>query len=280
MNTELPWFQDSLAHLIERASLDSLPHSLLVAGPKGIGKLVFAQSLAKKLLGQSHSQHPDYFELSPQEGKKNISVDQVRDLIQRLSQTPHQNGYKIAVIYPAETMNIAASNALLKTLEEPYGKTLLILCTHQESRLLPTISSRCQRIKLKIPSFDQAKSWLSAQLDEGDFDQALNLTENRPLAALALIQNERIDFYKESFKSLNDIIENKVNPITIAESWAKEDVEEVINLMQIFVRGNINIKKLFTINDKLTEAKRTLQTQSNPNKQLLLENLLTEFICN
>jgi len=285
MNSELPWFQESFAHLTERAKNNTLPHALLLAGAKGIGKLTFARSLAKAFLNTEHSHHPDFFELMPEEDKKNISVDQVRTLIQKLSQTAHQSGYKVAIIYPAEAMNIAASNALLKTLEEPQGKTVLILVSHQRHRLLPTIISRCQRIHFKPP-------------------------QPVVIPAEAGIQED-----------LNNVIEKKINPIKLAETWAKGDVETTINLMFVFVSdlirnamsddiktGSVSLSKnvrytdvkeaegrkpvsekdkralstehLFSTLSKITDAKRALQTQSNPNKQLLLENLLLELSWN
>lgn len=285
MTHTLTWFNDTLIQLSHRASNGTLPHALLIAGPKGIGKLEFSRLLAHTILGLKDSFHPDYSELSPEEDKKNISIDQVRSLIQQLSRTSHQGGYKIVVIYPAEAMNIAASNALLKTLEEPQGKTLVILCSHQPSRLLPTIISRCQRIKLTMPTRVEARGWLSQHCEDQELiEKALDITDNRPFSALEIIQNDNIKFYDDGFKHLSDVWKNKKNPIPIAEAWAKNDVEECINLMQMFVmqilKADGRVHRTFHLQDKITDAKRSLQTQSNPNKQLLLENLLMEFLWN
>lgn len=249
-------YQEYFEQLNKQFSNNTLPHALLLAAPKGAGKLEFARAVAKMVLSEfKNDLHPDYYELMPEEDKKNISVDQVRSLIFNLSQTANYNGYKVAVIYPAETLNIAASNALLKTLEEPLGKTLIILCAHQQSRLLPTIVSRCQRIPVKISS------------------ESIKLFDD--------------DFYKEGIAKLNDLVQKKINPIKLAETWAKEDVENITTLLYIFVSDHISqthretpIQSLYKVLDKITDAKRSLQTQSNPNKQLLLENLLLELSWN
>ncbi len=323
MTQELSWFNDTLSELCQRAAKASLPPALLIAGPKGIGKLVFARLFANKLLGLKDSFHPDYLELSPEEDKKNITVDQVRSLIHHLSQTAHGGGYKIVVIYPAESMNIAASNALLKTLEEPQGKTLIILCSHQPSRLVPTIISRCQRVKLQMPTRAEAEDFLNMHCEDGEMiKKTLDITGNRPLSALEIIQNDTIKFYEDCFDHLTEVVEHKKNPIALAEIWAKSDVEEYVNLMQVYLmkmiaspynekainsppqslrdssprKGEQNIpppfggrcpegaeggmSRIFLLLDKITEAKRSLQSQSNPNKQLLLENLLMEFTWN
>lgn len=289
MRQELTWFNDTLTQLIDRAVKSTLPSALLIAGPQGIGKLWLARTIAQRILGFNDTFHPDYLELSPEEDKKNISIDQVRHLIQHLSQTSHSNGYKIVVVYPAESMNLAASNALLKTLEEPQGKTLLILCTHQTSRLLPTIISRCQRIKIKMPTREEAFAWLNTQSSDPQLiNKCLDFTGNRPLLALEMIQNDRLAYYEDCFNQLSKLFEKRINPMTLAESWAKNDVEEIVTIMQIFLLKHLlifakeqqRLEKIFDILDNITLAKRSLQSQSNPNKQLLLENLLMEFIWN
>ena len=124
-----------------------LPHALLLAGPDSIGKLRFARSLAGFLLCESPSQlaacgqcrschfqidasNPDYREICPEEGKRQIGIDQVRSLQSFSAQHAHRNdGKKVVVIHPAEAMNVFTANALLKTLEEPSAGTILILLT-------------------------------------------------------------------------------------------------------------------------------------------------------
>ncbi|MDG4870023.1 DNA polymerase III subunit delta', partial [Guyparkeria sp. 1SP6A2] len=82
--------------------------------------------------------------MSPEEGKRQIRIDPIREVNRFVSQTAQQGGYRVIVVSPAEAMNIAAANALLKSLEEPGEKTLFILLSDVPSRTLPTIRSRCQ----------------------------------------------------------------------------------------------------------------------------------------
>lgn len=120
-----------------------------------------------------------------------IRVDEVRAAIEWAQQTPARGRGKVLVLYPAEAMNDAAANALLKTLEEPPGRLRLLLATADEAALLPTVRSRCQRVALHAPSAEAAAEWLVAQGLAGA-DVLLAAAGGRPLEALAL-QAEGLD---------------------------------------------------------------------------------------
>jgi DNA polymerase-3 subunit delta' len=106
-------------------------------------------------------QPPDNFVLEPEEADKPIKVDQVRELVAFVVQTAQLGGRKVVLIEPVEAMNVNASNALLKSLEEPSGDTVLLLVSHQPS-LLPTIKSRCQQVTCPQPSLAQSRpGWLA-----------------------------------------------------------------------------------------------------------------------
>src|SRR3990167_5981854 len=156
------------------------PHALLCLGPTGLGKVNFAKTLAMTLLcdiekpaacGQCRScllfqagNHPDFYELSPEAKSKSIKIDQVRELIAALSQTSSRPRGQVALIHPAELMNRACSNALLKTLEEPSGSVVILLVANQFGALPATIVSRCQRLVFTPPPIEQATLWLQQQL--------------------------------------------------------------------------------------------------------------------
>lgn len=114
-----------------------------------------------------------------------IRVDEVRSAIDWAQQTPSRGCGKVLVLYPAEAMNDASANALLKTLEEPPGRLRLLLATADEVALLPTVRSRCQRIALYPPAADVAAAWLAGQ-GLADADVLLAAAGGRPLEALAL----------------------------------------------------------------------------------------------
>ena len=193
--TALPWHVEDWARLQARRERDALPHALLLCGSAGLGKRVFAQRFVRGLLcaqpvggdacGQCRSclllaagTHPDLVELTyglRKDGtpRSEIVVDQVRDLSARLAMNSQFGGWQVACIDPADAMNPAAANALLKTLEEPSTHTLLILLADAPWRLPQTIRSRCQRVDFHPPAAEQALAWLRA---EGVDDGALALS--------------------------------------------------------------------------------------------------------
>jgi DNA polymerase-3 subunit delta' len=166
------------------------PHALLLTGEEGIGKRAFALYFAQYLLCENKQEHtpcgtcagcqwflegnhPDFKILSPQEddaaeeGKKRssqwITVESIRMLADFVYTGAHRRGNRVVLVYPAEALNIAAANALLKMLEEPPEGVIFILVSHHWQRLLPTIRSRCQRFSLPKPQVEEALSWLEGQ---------------------------------------------------------------------------------------------------------------------
>lgn len=198
------------------------PHALLITGRRGLGKRLLALHFARALLCESplesgeacgvclscgyvgQGTHPDLQLIEPvtydDEGNAtpvdSINVERVRELIAFTQLSPHRQRAKVGLIAPAEAMNGAAANALLKTLEEPPPGTFLLLVSHHPERLAATIVSRCQRLPAPEPDRAAAAAWL-AQNSIGDVEPGLVLAQagGAPLFALALagadIQRER-----------------------------------------------------------------------------------------
>jgi DNA polymerase-3 subunit delta' len=196
-----------------------LPHALLLHGPKGIGKREFAGHLAQWLLCEApgpdgacghckacgwfeQGGHPDYKLVEPaaesaaeeetgKKGGKYITIKEIRGLGDFLGLVSHQGGWRVVVIQPAELLNAAAANALLKTLEEPPANVLIVLIAHQPRRLPATVRSRCRKLAVALPDRDQARAWL---LDQGLAEQAATLDEvgGAPLLALECAEPERL----------------------------------------------------------------------------------------
>lgn len=153
-------------------------HALILSGPRGIGKATFAFRLAYHLLanprpsdGPTTLEEPDtastLFRLMAQGAhpsllhltrpaadrgagfKSAVTVDEIRRVGRFLSMTSHDGGYRVVIVDAADDMNRNAANALLKSLEEPPPRTLFVLVVHSIGRMLPTIRSRCQLLKLK-----------------------------------------------------------------------------------------------------------------------------------
>lgn len=160
-----------------------------------------------------------------------ISISQIRELDDLVYLSGHQSGYKTVLIYPAEAMNSAASNALLKKLEEPPEQVLFILVSHQPHRLLPTIRSRCQQIAMPVPDTDTAMEWLrqASNSDRPDKLQALlALSGYSPLAALVL--EERYETHR---KFIDDIRKaGQLDPIAVAEALQNQDLAVTVEWLQ------------------------------------------------
>ncbi len=115
---------------------------------------------------------------------KDIKIDQIRALADFMNISTHRQGLRVVVLYPAEALNSASSNALLKTLEEPPPGTVFLLASNSLDRLLPTILSRCRKFALPMPDNAAALLWLKQQ-GLADADAWLREQGGAPLAALA-----------------------------------------------------------------------------------------------
>ncbi len=132
---------------------------------------------------------------------KDIRIDQIRALADFMNISTHRQGKRIVLLYPAEALNAASANALLKTLEEPPPDTVFLLISNSLDRLLPTILSRCRKFTLSLPPFDQALAWLKAQ-GVGDADGWLAEQGGAPLAAQELAQTDTREIMEEFLRHL------------------------------------------------------------------------------
>ncbi|WP_313049006.1 DNA polymerase III subunit delta' [Pseudomonas soli] len=231
-----PWQQALWQQLAGRAQH---AHAYLLHGPQGIGKRALAERLMARLLcqqpqgrdacGQCKSclllkagSHPDNFVLEPEEADKPIKIDQVRELVSFVVQTAQQGGRKVVLIEPVEAMNINASNALLKSLEEPSGDTVLLLVSHQPSRLLPTIKSRCQQVACPQPSLEQSRAWLAGALegsDEQEREELLTLAAGSPLMAVSLQAQGVLEQRALVTEGVKKLLKQQQSPTQLAEAW-------------------------------------------------------------
>lgn len=185
---------------------DRLHHAWLLTGPRGVGKAAFAWRAARRLLGAAPAgaelasapddrvnrlivarAHPDLLvlERETEDGKprRNIPVDEARRLPEFFSKAPAVSAFRVAVIDAADDLNVNAANAVLKTLEEPPPRGVLLLVSHAPGRLLPTIRSRCRRLSFAPWTTEALEAWLRAR---GLDPTAAGSARGSPGRALAL----------------------------------------------------------------------------------------------
>lgn len=313
-----PWHQVHWRTLQQRIAAQRLPHALLFSGQAGLGKLDFARLLAHSLLceqvdakglycGQCNScrlfaaqTHPDFQPVQPESEGKDIVIAQIRELLDWQAKTPQYGRAKVVIIEPADRMNINAANALLKTLEEPADRALLILISDRPSSLLPTIRSRCQQLPFIAQPQAEVLPWLVGEL--GDENQArllLSISAGAPLRALKL---SKTDYLQRRAAFLDDfaaLLNGDKEPISLAAEWLKHALPELLTLLhswyidmaRLAVQGSaaqlehpdlrkylqalserVDLAEILRRQQQLQEALQRLF--GHPNPSLLLEELL------
>jgi DNA polymerase-3 subunit delta' len=326
-----PWHRESLARLL--AERERLPHALLVHGPEGIGKVEFARALAASVLCESprerlacgtcsschwfsQGNHPDYREVLPEaaaddeEGEAEadagraekakslvIKIDQIRAVGDFMALTTHRAGHRVLVLHPAEALQPASANALLKTLEEPPPHTLIVLVSDRPARLLPTLLSRCRRVGLPAPARAPALAWLREQGVERP-EAALDAAGGAPLMARDLAQPEEAELRRRLVSELSK--PGGADVLQFAATVDRARVERTIFWLQTWVHDLVRVRlagaarhhtehgaalqnrargadldALLELERELAEARRLAAHPLNP--RLLTEHLLLAY---
>jgi len=316
----LPWYEETQAKLVQLKTAEALAHSLLVGGPAGIGKVHLAKSLAFALLcrqagavacGHCSScrlvmagSHSDLRWVHPEDSQQ-IRIDQIRQLVSWANQTSQQGGLKVAIIEPAERMNLNAANALLKILEEPGLDTFFILVSAMPMGLLATIRSRCQQVSVSRPGQDQALVWLNRVLPDSPHSElvtALHLASGSPLSAHRSLLEGRSQVQMETLSLLTQLVNEQINPVFAATQaldktnpldiydllyWllseslrhylygsARPSLSPALEACIAVFSGAFSVKQLLLMKDQVISARRLLMATGNPNLLQLLESLL------
>ena len=196
-------FNQTKSALLKSYQTQKLHHAILLHGKKGIGKASFAAELAKEILGKS-ALYPDLLLIEKEVEKKEITVDKIRKIADFSNQTSAISADKFILIDSACELNKAASNALLKILEEPRPNNFLILISHNLNRVLPTIRSRCQIVKipdLSLRDFSEILHQNNLQFPPKDLQFLSEIFDNSPAEAITL-GLELTRFYELFLRSL------------------------------------------------------------------------------
>ena len=322
-NEVYPWQDDTWKALIKAVSHDRLAHAILMKGQKGLGKNTFAKQLAQSLFCSStdsegfacgqcedcllflSGNHPDFILLTPEEKSKSIKIAQVRGIVNFAHQTPQRNKSKVIIVTPAEVMNSAAANALLKTLEEPAKNTYIFLISESSARLLPTIRSRCYQLNFDVPDQSIAMQWLEGKGGQVKLEIALGLARGAPLEALAIVEEGSLESRGQCFNVWYNWQQRKNNMADIIKTWSEASMLfvidqyiswmlDVIKIKQSISTGlinqdfatqlnqiatKVNLNKIYDYYAELLKFRLWLQLpQVNLNEKMQLESLLIDWI--
>ncbi|TCB51396.1 DNA polymerase III subunit delta' [Acinetobacter sp. ANC 4779] len=315
-----PWQQTVWDTLTGR--FPKLGHGLLFYGKKGCGKEAFAQYfLAWVLCANRYANnvpcgecgsclwlksdtHPNYVHISTDEENKKqnakIKIEKIRDLLPFVQQTV--DGWRVIVIEPAEALNMSSANALLKTLEEPGDRVVIILLADHYLKLPATIRSRLQHFALDRISEAQADEYLAQYLPELNQTQKqllLNLSNQMPLQAMQLAEAEWLNKRQEFLNDWQKLVTQKNMPMAIATKWNKalsfSDFAQMFEYLLsdlICVKLNQQVKNpdldliglseqytlefLFTIYSDLQQSKQFIE--QNVQSNLVLDQLCIKLM--
>lgn len=301
-----------------------LHHAYLFLGPEGVGKHAIALALARAthctgakddFCGQcvncqriGAANHPDVRVVEPLAGKKEISIQQIRDIEKELNYQSFTGGRKIVIFDPATLMNLSSQNALLKTLEEPPANSLLILIAANGGALLPTLRSRCLKVSFSpleraaVADYLQKKKQVAAEaaqflaaLSMGSLGAALRLNDSKLFEKrrewAALLGSLNKADYRGASEAAEKLAGNKDEALKFLE-WAEtfyrdvlvcaaaQSSEEMINLDLLHQAGPLagaaKIDHWLALLEQTTGAGARIQR--NLNRRMVLEDLLFNVV--
>lgn len=333
----LPWQLSQWEQLSRAFAADSLAHAYLLCGNEGLGKSLFAEDFARFALclapvrhGGSEVEgarqvsiacaqcsnclkggvgnHPDIIKIEPEEGSKNIKIDQIRRLSEFVLRSSHSGGAKIAIIGQAHLLNSNAANALLKTLEEPNDNTHLLLISDHPGRLVATIRSRCQKLAFPTPAAEQVVPWLQDCIGGGNAAAQLKAGEGSPLNALRLAEGDTLQTREQLLQSLCEMRQGRRSIQQTLALASKIGESLVLQQFSVFLskltkysltglrenEDDAALNGMYSLLEPPSEdahrqavastlsrfytevelARRQLASSANPNPQLIMESIL------
>ncbi|MFK5984102.1 MAG: DNA polymerase III subunit delta' C-terminal domain-containing protein [Pseudomonadota bacterium] len=312
-----PWFQEQW-NIVAKLPKNHFPHALIITGQSGIGKQGFSLLLIQSLLCEKLNQsietnttdisavqnnlpcgicsscaqvkagsHGDFLTLEIIPGKKSIGVDQIREMIHWMNLT-HKSGHKKVLFIPAaDKMTLQASNALLKTLEEPPADVVIILLVDHIKSLIATMRSRCQIITLAKPDQQLISQWLHESVSDWEVksesiayspenhELLLSLAFHTPLKVKKLLTSDILSQRKLILEQLFSIVEQQNAPVLASGKLSKIAIEEVVYWLQaiifdlIYMHFKVENKKLINLDYR----QQLISISLNLNTLLLFELL-------
>ena len=258
---ELIGFEKEYNDLLNRYESNNLPNSILIHGLNGIGKRTFLNKLVKNIINIEfkdnnvdhhlnlfkNNTHPNIKiiekEIDSKTGKikSNITIDQIRRLKTFLNSTSIiQNSSKIVIVDSADYLNISSANSMLKILEEPKENTYIFLISNQISLLLPTIRSRCLKIKFNTHNLTNFTNIIKDNIDEISNEEInfyFELTYGSPGTTILYYNNDFLDIFQLSIKCLlsNDLDDDKINLSNILSKLTNDEFNNYLSMLKFIL---------------------------------------------
>ncbi|MHB1352842.1 MAG: DNA polymerase III subunit delta' [Thiobacillus sp.] len=294
MSAAYPWLETVWQRLLATSTRPA--QALLLAGPRGVGKSALALDWARALLCEAPKPdgsacgacpachwfdtgaHPDFRRVSLQEKTSKegetrlataIEVDQARDAVDFVQLSTYRAGCRVVLVDPADSLNLAAANALLKVLEEPPLNTVFVLVSDQPRRLLPTIRSRCTRLDVGLPAWGQAAAWLAEQ-GVDDAPTLLALAGGTPLDAQRWCEGEALDERRGVLEGLAR--PEALDPVSLGERWKTVAPQTWHNVAYKWIGDllAVSLGGRVQFNQDFAEALAKLGRTADPGKLLAL----------
>ncbi len=279
MDPVAPWIERTLESVRSRFPQERFPHAILVDSRPGWGAEEFAAAWVQAQLQLESDPrevpHPDILWVQPDDSS--LKIEQVRDLIEFVNHSVQFASRKVVVVNGIETASIGASNAMLKSLEEPPPRTHLILLTEAIDLLLPTIRSRCQTVSLDSAPNEEVQSWLSEQgVSEQAIEQFGTEYDHAPYLILDAVSHERLSLATK----LRTVWRDPEQVLKIALELRNEDIDDLlIRWMRIARQVAVNggWHRVYGFWDDLVASRRAFNNVSGLNRQLQIERLVIRW---
>ena len=298
---ELIGFEKEYSDLLKRYKSNNLPNSILIHGLSGIGKRTFLNKLVKNIINIEfkdsnldhhlnlfkNNTHPNIKiiekEIDSKTGKikSNITIEQIRRLKTFLnSTTTIQNSSKIVIVDSADYLNISSANSMLKILEEPKENTYIFLISNQISLLLPTIRSRCLKIKFNTHNLTNFTNIIKDNIDEISNEEInfyFELTYGSPGTTMLYYNNDFLDIFQLSIKCLlsNDLDDDKINLSNILSKLTNDEFNNYLSMLK-FILIVANKLKVNRDDKSLVNIPNYLELESL-STNLTKKNLIDRF---
>lgn len=315
----LPWHAETWARTQLAFRAGRLGHALLLAGPQGVGKRRFARRLATGLLCEARhddgtgcgacrscrqlaaGSHPNLVWLSREinektdREKRDISMDQLRAAMERLTLSSHYGQSRVVVIDPADALNMSGINAVLKTVEEPPAGCYILLLSERPMALAPTLRSRCQRLSFPLPATDVALLWLKQCAPHVDAHAALRQSGGAPVSALEFAESGVVSQRDAWRAGLVELADRRNDPLAAAarvpRDAAADWIRAYLALLHEVLRALAGAADRDPVIDRIAPRLRAgqieplvaeaidsqIRLRGNANPQLLIESLMISW---